>query len=241
MARDWTDEEKQKIAKHWNAGKSQSQIAALFNVTPSAISGLFNRDRELFPKRGRYKNGVLQEAKPRAKKAVTGNLTGVGDVLDSDNWRCHQPNPNTAHYYYQEETTPRFVFTREKPGTNFRGHGHYSMSLFRINRWVNEQKIEVIQENGEVIVIEPVVSDLAGIKELLAGRGTPLNKKYRHSFVRTSSGHKKMFIYIGNETTPVFNFSYLAGYWRGNGVAAKEAGQIFNWVNGQLAIRKELA
>lgn len=235
----WSDKDKADIAKLWAEGKlTQSQIAEMYGVSSSVMSGLFNRDRDMYPKRGyraRSVKGKITDAEkrtptPKRVKASPpsrpGLIQGQGDYL-SPEWRVEKPTSNVVIFYFKNELTARFRFERKHPNSNWKGHGVYAMSLALINKWVNSQVA-----NGEIAIIPVVETPTPSDIRVLTNKGEPLHSRFRSSMVKTGIG-KRMFVYLGLEHTPRFTFNYRNNLWQGHGVGAKNANQIFLWINTQ--------
>ncbi|QIG70167.1 hypothetical protein EVB87_067 [Rhizobium phage RHph_N28_1] len=222
MAAKWTEEEKDLMAKLWAEGKSQVEIGKLFGVSGSTIAGIMNRDRARFPPAASgNKFGPKQATKGRErgwkkrKAAEARELLGLPEGARV---------PKGTHAKLEERSNE--ALAAALTGTVVENPLVEIAKAFAAKRAAKPAKPKVELDPNE---------------KKLTGQGMPLASGFRHSFVKTAAGNKRMFIYKGNEQMPLFTFNYIGGYWRGHGIAAKETAQIFRWVNVQHITRKEIA
>ncbi|QXV74037.1 hypothetical protein [Rhizobium phage RHEph12] len=223
MAAKWTEEEKDTMAKLWAEGKSQGEIGRLFGVTGSTISGIMNRDRARFP------------------KAASGNKFGPKESTKGRErgWKKRKAAEAREKLGLPEGArVPKGMYAKLEEQSNA------ALAAALTGTVIDSPLVETAKafaaRRAAAKPAKPKV-ELDPNEKKLTGQGMPLANTFRHSFVKTSAGNKRMFIYEGNGQMPRFTFTYIGGYWRGHGVAAKETAQIFRWVNVQRIMRKEIA
>ena len=123
---DWTPDKISKVKDLWELGKSLTDIGAIFGVTRNVISGVMNRNRDLFPKK---KTNVTRIAR-RWKKDELERMAEMyksGMLIEniSKNFETSRATISSLVHRYPDlfplRETPRSNYTRTKNlGSNLR-------------------------------------------------------------------------------------------------------------------------